>query len=161
MPSPNYDTRRQQALAWTFRIVLLASAASLAAYIPYKYATQLHAINGVYAFLFPLSGILAAAGLVFAMRPQMSCDCNAVTRSGLGALSLLWMATGLLCVSNMTRVLLADPVDGSIAFFHMGMQHVFLSLSLLAFAFMPHRIVTMLVLRADKPSEELATSSQS
>ena len=52
-----------------FRIALFAAAASLAAYIPYKYATQLHAIQGLYAFLFPLSAILAAAGIALAVRP--------------------------------------------------------------------------------------------
>ncbi len=45
-----------------FRAALLLSTLGLAAYSPYKYASQLHAISGRYAFLFPIFGLLALAG---------------------------------------------------------------------------------------------------
>ena len=47
--------------AWLFRIALFAAAARLAACIPYKYATQLHAVDGLCAFLFPLSALRGQA----------------------------------------------------------------------------------------------------
>ncbi len=159
MTAVTQNSGRQQALAWIFRIVLFASAASLAAYIPYKYATQLHAISGIYAFLFPLSSILAIAGIALAMRPQLSCDCNAGIRSGVGALSIMWMATGFLCVSGMTSALLSNTVDGTIAFIHMGAQHIVLSLSLLAFAFMPARMMSMLGLPVSESDNVVSSTA--
>ena len=59
-------TARQNTAWWIFRTALFASAASLAIYIGYKYATQLHTLEGFYAFLFPLSSVLAVAGMVLA-----------------------------------------------------------------------------------------------
>lgn len=129
---------------WIFRAALFLAAASLAAYIPYKYATQLHAVSGMYAFLFPLSGWLALAGMVVAWKPQMACDCGVSMRAGVGALSVLWMATGILCVKSLAADVMSDPLHGSIATLHMLAQHVFLSLGLIAFAVMPERVVTTL-----------------
>jgi len=131
-------------LGLLFRAALFAAAASLALYIPYKYATQLHAVNGLYAFLFPLSSLLALAGMVLAVRPAKACDCSATLRSGLAALSLLWLATGAMCAGTLTRAVLDDPLHGSIATLHMLLQHVFLSAALLAFASRPARVVTAL-----------------
>ena len=65
-----------------FRIALFVAAASLALYIPYKYATELHAISGLYAYLFPLSGVLAVFGMILAVRPQSACDCSTGVRAG-------------------------------------------------------------------------------
>jgi hypothetical protein len=127
-----------------FRVLLFAAAASLAAYIPYKYATQLHAIAGMYAFLFPLSGVLAVAGMWLAIRPQSSCSCNVPMRGGVSALTLLWMGTGLLCVPSLTMSVLENPAAGLFASFHMVAQHVFLSLSLLAFMLAPERMIRLL-----------------
>lgn len=124
----------------SLRAALFASAVTLALYIPYKYATQLHAISGLYAFLFPLSGLLAAAGLILAVKPEKACDCSLMTRSGLGVLSGLWLATGLMCVGSLNQTLIADPLHGSIATIHMLAQHVLLSLTLLAFAVAPQRM---------------------
>ncbi len=127
----------------SLRAVLFASAATLALYIPYKYATQLHAITGLYAFLFPLSGLLAAAGLILSVKPAKGCDCSLMTRSGLGVLSGLWLATGLMCVGSLNQTLMADPVHGSIATIHMLLQHVLLSLTLIAFAVAPQRMAAL------------------
>lgn len=126
---------------WVFRIALFAAAASLAAYILYKYATQLHALEGFYAFLFPLSGVLALAGIIVAIRPRSACDCGVGIRAGVGALALLWMGTGLLCVPSLMEYIARSPLGGLFAFFHMTVQHVFLSLSLLAFAFFPKEVL--------------------
>lgn len=134
-------------LGWLFRTALFAAAASLAAYIPYKYATQLHAISGFYAFLFPLSSLLAVAGLIFAVKPTKACDCGVTMRSGIAALSVLWLATGLMCVGTLTDAVVKDPLHGSIATFHMVAQHVFLSASLIAFAWMPTRMARALAAR--------------
>jgi len=137
--------------AGIFRIFLFAASASLAAYIPYKYVTQLHAFEGVYAFLFPLSGMLALAGMVLAFRPRLACSCNIPTRAGLGALAVLWMTTGLLCVKTLSLAILENPVGGSFAMFHMLIQHVFLSLSLIVFAFRPEGTVAWLGQKTDSP----------
>lgn len=134
----------QPAYALVFRLALFLSAISLAAYIPYKYATQLHAITGIYAFLFPLSGVLALAGIVVAVKPETACDCGVPMRAGVGAVALLWMATGVLCVKSLAVGVMNDPLQGSIATVHMLAQHVLLSLSLLAFAFFPERMVRLL-----------------
>lgn len=124
--------------ALLFRVVLFAAGASLAFYIPFKYATQLHAVTGIYAFLFPLSSLLAAAGMVLAVKPGTGCDCAAIVRVGGGGLAILWLATGLLCVPSLTETMLKTPAGGSIAAGHMLLQHVVLSLSVLAFAIAPY-----------------------
>lgn len=132
------------ASAKVFRLAVFLAGLSLAAYIPYKYATQLHAISGMYAFLFPLSGLLALAGIVVACKPETACDCGVPMRAGVGALAVTWMATGLMCVKSLAAGIMDDPLQGTIATFHMAVQHVFLSLSLLAFAFLPERMVRLL-----------------
>ncbi len=132
---------------WLFRAALFAAAASLAAYIPYKYATQLLAITGFYAFLFPLSSLLAVAGMIFAVKPTKACDCGTTMRSGIAALSVLWLATGVMCVGTLTDAVIKDPLHGSIATFHMLAQHVFLSASLIAFAWLPTRMARVLATR--------------
>lgn len=131
-------------LALVFRAALFLAAASLVGYIVYKYATTLHAYTGPYAFLFPMSGLLAIAGMWLAVKPQTACDCGVPMRGGIGALSVLWMATGLQCVKMLAVGVMDDPLQGSIAAIHMLAQHVFLSLSLLAFAFFPQHMARLL-----------------
>ncbi len=149
-------SRSTPILGWLFRAALFAAAASLAAYIPYKYATQLHAISGFYAFLFPLSSLLAVAGMLLAVKPAKACDCGVTMRSGIAALSVLWLATGVMCVGTLTDAVVKDPVHGSIATFHMVAQHVFLSISLIAFAWMPERMARALASREMSGSAALA-----
>jgi hypothetical protein len=136
--------RPRRILAWLSRAALFAAAASLAAYIPYKYATQLHAVQGLYAFLFPLSALLAAAGMIVALQPQRACSCGAPLRSGIAALSALWLATGVMCVGTLSAAIAEQPLHGWIATFHMLAQHVFLSLALIAFALWPRRLASAL-----------------
>ena len=145
------QARRVQVLGWLFRAALFVAAASLALYIPYKYATQLHAVQGFYAFLFPLSALLAVAGVVVAVKPAKACDCGTTMRSGVAALSVLWLATGVMCVGTLTEAIVEHPLHGSIATFHMIAQHVFLSLALIAFAVMPNRMASALGVEASPP----------
>lgn len=133
-----------RSMTWLFRAALFAAAASLAAYIPYKYATQFHAISGLYAFLFPLSAVLAAVGMIVAVKPETACDCGTTMRTGLAALAGLWLVTGMMCVGTLTQSVLENPLRGLIATFHMFAQHVFLSLSLIAFAWAPQRMARAL-----------------
>lgn len=129
----------RNAVIWTiFRIGLFAAAMSLAAYIPYKYATELHAITGLYAFLFPFSAILAVAGIVLSLRPKSACDCSTMTRVGMGSVAVLWLATGVMCGGSLAESVAAAPVSGLFATFHMVVQHIFLSASVFAFAVAPH-----------------------
>ena len=131
-------------LVWIFRGALFATAASLAGYIVFKYATQLHAITGLYAFLFPLSSALAVAGIVLAVRPRTACDCSTGTRAGFGALAVLWLVTGVICVPSLLELTADSPASGTFATFHMVAQHIFLSFSVLAFAFAPRAMVRIL-----------------
>ncbi len=121
------------------RTGLFLIAASLAIYIAYKYATQLHAIAGFYAFLFPLSGVLALAGMVLAVKPQAACDCSGSMRGGAGIIAAGWMATGLMCIPSLTETVRVMPLGGAFAMFHMLTQHVVLPMAILAFALSPHR----------------------
>jgi hypothetical protein len=138
---------------WLLRAALFAAAASLALYIPYKYATQLHAMSGLYAFLFPLSALLAAAGIVLAVKPEKACDCSVTLRTGTVALSGLWLATGLLCVGMLSDSIVASPLHGTIATLHMLVQHVFLSAMLIAFAVAPQRLAGWLGARPSSAAQ--------
>jgi len=132
------------------RAGLFLIAFSLALYIPFKYATQLHAITGLYAFLFPLSGLLALAGMVLSVKPQAACDCSGTIRTGGGVLAGLWMATGLMCIPSLTETVRVMPLGGAFAMFHMLTQHVVLPMAILAFAFSPGR--TARIFGASSPS---------
>lgn len=131
---------KQSLMVLLFRIGLFAAGASLAFYIPFKYATQLHTVTGLYAVLFPLSGLLALAGMVLAVRPQTGCDCSTIVRAAGGGLALLWLATGLLCIPSLSETILKTPAGGLIATAHMLLQHVFLALGILAFAVAPRAL---------------------
>ena len=140
------------------RVALFVAAASLAVYIPYKYATQLHAVQGFYAFLFPLSALLAVAGMIVAVKPEKACDCGTTMRTGVGALSVLWLATGVLCVGSLTEAVIEHPLHGTIATFHMLAQHVFLSIMLLAVALNPQRMASLFGARPEQTSRPVAAS---
>ncbi len=137
MKEHSADTTRPRTSAVVFRTALFAAAASLAAYVPYKYLTELHAVEGMYAFLFPFAPILAIAGLVLAVKPSSGCDCGVGIRSGVGTLSILWLATGMVCTQSLAAGVMAAPAAGLLAAFQMVAQHVFLSLAVLAFAWKP------------------------
>ena len=142
--------------ALIFRIALFAAAASLAAYIPFKYATQLHTIQGIYAFLFPLSGILALSGMVLAIKPGIGSNFGIGVRAGAGSVAALWMATGLLCVSSLAAMFPISIWGGAIAVFHMTAQHVFLSAAILAFAFAPAWMARKLGVGDSEPAPSAA-----
>ena len=120
-----------------FRCAVFAAGASLAVYIPFKYTTQLHAISGIYAVLFPFSAILAFAGMAIAMKPGAGCDCSVKTRTAVGALAMSWAATGLLCVSSLLEMAHHSTWGAGFAAFHMIAQHVFLSSVIVAVALAP------------------------
>ena len=129
---------RKRSHAWlTFRIVMLAAAVSLGIYIPYKYATQLHAIDGLYAVLFPLSSVLTIAGIALGVRPGLAFRLPRPGRAAVGAVAAGWLATGVLCVPSLTETTLQTPVAGLFASFHMLVQHVVLSLGVAALVLAP------------------------
>lgn len=130
--------RLQQPTAWViFRVALLAAAVSLGFYIPYKYATQLHAVQGLYAFLFPLSSVLVVLGIALSVRPELAFRIPGPGRAAVAALAAGWIATGMLCVPSLTKQAMSIPVAGLFATFHMLAQHVFLSLSVAALVVVP------------------------
>jgi hypothetical protein len=134
---------RKRRPIWTaFRVALFAAALSLAGYIPYKYLTQLHAIEGLYAFLFPLSSILVVAGLTLSLRPDVAFRLPLVGRALIAAIATGWIATGVLCIPSLTRMALQSPVGGAFAMFHMVTQHVFLSLSVAMLVLVPSTMMT-------------------
>lgn len=130
--------------ATLFRLALFAAAASLAAYIPYRYAMQSHAAGSLYGWLFPWSSLLAIAGMVFALRPRMACDCGVITRVGLGGLAIGWMAAGMLCTEPLLRAIVNHPAAGLAATFQMSAQHLFLSASVFALVAYPARVTAWL-----------------
>lgn len=123
----NAETK-QRLDAWkAFRAVIFLAAASLAIYIPYKYATQLHATEGLYAFLFPLSSVLALGGIVFAWKPALVFRIPFLLRAPVGLIAAGWIGTGLLCIPSLMQTTLNG---GLFATFHLLVQHVVLSISL-------------------------------
>ena len=132
---------RDKAFAWRFfRFLVLAAAASLAVYIPFKYATQLHAIDGIYAFLFPLSSLVALAGLALAWKPALGLRIPLWLRAGTSVIAVGWIATGVLCIPSLTRTTMAAPLAGLFATFHMTAQHIFLSLSVTLLLLAPQAV---------------------
>lgn len=124
--------------AWVVaRLVLLAAAVSLACYIPYKYATDPPSFRGLYGYLFPLSGLIALAGLALSVKPGLVFRMPLVARVVVAALGAAWMATGLLCLSMLTAMTARMPLAGGFATFHMLVQHVFLALAVGGFALAP------------------------
>lgn len=123
-----------------FRVALFAAGFSLAGYVLYQYLGRPHATEGFYAVLFPLSSLLSLAGMVFAVRPRSACSCSLGLRAGLGALSMVWIATGMMCMPMLLAWIGESPGKGIFALFHMIAQHVFLSLSVMAFVFFPRRV---------------------
>ncbi len=139
MSEPGSATARRDLTPLVLRAILFLSAATLALYIPFKYATQLHAVTGLYAILFPLSGLLAVGGMVLAVKPEAACDCSTMTRAGGGGLAVLWMATGLMCTASLTEMVREMPLGGTVAMVHMLAQHVVLSMAILGFAISPRQ----------------------
>ncbi len=144
MFEPLASSLSRPAAAAILRAGLFLLAASLAVYIPYKYATQFHAVTGLYAFAFPLSAVLAFAGMVLAVRPEAGCSCSGSMRAGVGGIAALWMVVGLLCVPSLAEMIREMPLGGAFATFHMTMQHVVLSAAILAFAVAPNRMARSL-----------------
>ncbi len=144
MSEPFAPATRGDVTPAVLRVGLFLIAASLALYIPFKYATQLHAISGFYAVLFPLSGVLALAGMVLAIKPQAACDCSTAMRGGAGVIAGGWLATGLMCIPSLTETVQVMPLGGGIAMVHMLAQHVVLSMAILAFAIAPGRTARIL-----------------
>jgi hypothetical protein len=121
-----------------FKAALLVSAVSLLAYIPFKYVTQLHAIKGLYAFMLPLSSVVALAGIALALFPKRVLQLPFFVRAGIGSIATIWMITGLLCIPVLVGQSLIAPASGLFATFQMFAQHVFLSLSVVALVLAPH-----------------------
>lgn len=126
--------------AAVFRVALFAAGFSMAAYVLYQYLGRPHATEGFYAVLFPLSSLLALAGMAFAIRPRSACGCSLGLRTGLGALSVVWIATGMMCLPMLIAWIGEAPARGAFGLFHMGAQHVFLSFSVMAFVFFPRQV---------------------
>jgi len=133
------DIDGQAVGALIFRVALFAAAASLAAYIPFKYATQFHVMKGFYGFVFPFSAILAVTGMALALKPAAACSCNfgVSARAALGSVSVLWLVTGLLCATTLVAKFPISIGSGAFAVFHMTVQHIFLSATVFTFVVAP------------------------
>lgn len=142
--------------AMAFRVALFAIATSLAGYIVVKYATSLHATEGLYALVFPFSGILALVGITFAVKPMTSCDCSLEFRAGITGLSVAWMATGMNCVSSLANTIAVSPGAGSFAAFQMVSQHLLLPIAILGFLYAPAWMLKKLGI----PLSEKSTSAK-
>ncbi len=124
--------------AWVAaRLALLVAAVSLACFIPFRYATDPPPVRGLYGYLFPLSGLIALTGMALAMRPGLAFRMPPAARAGAAALGVAWMATGVVCLSSLTAMMMKMPLPGLFATFHMLVQHVFLPLAVGGFALAP------------------------
>ncbi|MBW3660676.1 MAG: hypothetical protein KY397_03480 [Gemmatimonadetes bacterium] len=136
-----------------FRIALGATALSLWAYIPYRYATRPPGFEGFlgagYAVLFPLAGLLALGALVAAWRPALveRLTDRGASRTLLGAYSAVWLAMGLLCVPSLQATSAVAPLKGALATIHMTAQHVFLGLAAVGAAWRPEVAASILLAR--------------
>lgn len=141
--------------AWTIaRVAVLAAAASLACYIPYKYATHPPSMSGAYGFLFPLSTLIALAGIVLALRPGLAFRMPIASRVALAGLGAAWATTGLLCLSSLAATTAKMPLPGLFATFHMLVQHVFLTFAVGGFVLVPRAIYRLFGFElAQSPSE--------
>ena len=126
------------------RLALFTSGASLAVYVPYKYATGLNAYEGLYALLFPFSILLAVTGMALAFRPQIAGRSNLSVRVAGSALALLWMVAGMACAKSLAATIAAHPAAGLLATFQMLAQHLFLSLAVLGAALFPKKMARLL-----------------
>jgi hypothetical protein len=143
--------------ALIFRIALFAAAASLAAYIPYKYATQFHAMQGFYAFMFPFSAVLALTGMTLAVKPGAGRSLGVSARAALGSVAVLWLVTGLLCAPSLVAKFPISVLTGSFAVFHMTVQHIFLSAAVFAFAFAPGWMALKLAMVSSDAAPSIAS----
>lgn len=134
---------------WSWmRWALLAAGVSLAFYLPYRYAVRPPVTPGLYSFLFPLSAVLAAAGVALAWRPGIVLRLPYAIRAAIGAVALLWFVAGMVCVPSLGLKIVASPIAGLFATFQMVVQHVFLSAAVGAFALRPHETFERLGLAA-------------
>lgn len=119
------------------RWALFAAGLSLAFYLPYRYAVRPPVTPGLYTFLFPLSAVVAACGILLAFRPALVFRLPYAVRAGIGAVALLWFVAGMVCVPALGLKILVSPMAGSLAALQMLVQHVFLSVVAGAFALKP------------------------
>lgn len=122
------------------RLALVVGGVTLAGYIPFKYATEPHALRGLYGFLFPLSPVLAAAGVALGLKPHLAVRAPVWLRTGLAALAVGWVATGLLCIPSLVSMIRRSPGAGLFALSHMLLQHVALSVGVAALALAPQAL---------------------
>ena len=123
--------------AMLFRCAAFMAGAGLAVYIPFKYATQMHAMQGIYAVIFPFSALLAFAGMALEMKTGTGCSCSVKVRGAFGVLAVSWLVTGLLCVASLAEMAHHSAWGGGFAVLHMVSQHIFLSSVIVAFAIAP------------------------
>lgn len=146
--------------ATVFRIALAATALSLWAYIPYRYATRPPVFEGflgaAYGILFPLAGLLALGALVVAWRPTLveRFAGRPASRSLLGGYGAAWLAMGLLCLPSLQATTAAAPLKGAIATLHMTAQHVFLGFAAVGAAWRPEVAASILLSRPIAPRGE-------
>lgn len=139
-----------------FRIALGATALSLWAYIPYRYATRPPRFEGFlgsgYAILFPMAAVFALGALVAALSPKWldRASESKSARGILGAYGATWLAMGMLCIPSLTASAAVAPLKAAIATLHMSAQHVFLALTAVVFAWRPDVVAGVAL---DRPIE--------
>lgn len=150
--------------ATIFRIALAATALSLWAYIPYRYATRPPVMEGflgtTYGILFPLAGLLALGAMLVAWRPALveRLAGRGAARSLLAGYGGVWIAMGLLCLPSLQATTAAAPLKGAIATIHMTAQHVFLGLAAVGAAWRPDVAASILLSRPIPPGDEGETA---
>jgi len=134
-------TKRRWKIA---RAVLLLSGLSLAAYMPWKAATQFESLRSIYGPWFLQGAVVAAAGVLLMIRPVTGLRLPLILRLGVGVAAVLWMRTGLLCTPSLIDTITASPAAGLFATFHMFVQHILLSVGVLLVATVPRPMIARL-----------------
>lgn len=145
------------------RALLFVAGLTLVGYIDYRYSFFQPPDHGtVYGVIFPLSALLALAGMVLAFRPyalaRVPGQAGLALRSGITAYGGVWMATGMMCASSLARGAVKAPLGGSVDLLHMLLQHVFLPLGVVALAWAPERVARWTGAPEEAPAGDASAS---
>ncbi len=130
--------RRWRLIRWA----LVLAGLSLAAYMPYKATVQYDKLQDIYGPWFLQGAVVAAAGIFFFLKPAIAARTPLLLRAAVVVSALLWMRTGLQCTPHLWSMTQASLGKGLFAWLHMGTQHIFLSLGVVAFGIVPRALAS-------------------
>lgn len=154
-----FDWAKGQRAWGVFRWLLFGAALTLALYLPYRYAVRPPALPSLYAFLLPLTAILAVMGMALALKPTLSFRIPIGARAGIAAVAVLWFAAGIVCIPALGARIVSAPAIGLLATFQMVMQHLFLATVVAVFAVKPDQTCVWIGLSPGGAPDEAARTA--